>query len=69
MQSVTFKIEGMSCGGCSGRLQKAIAAVPGVSTADVSHEAGTAIVQYDGQPATADAVARTIEDTGFDLVA
>jgi len=68
-QTQTFTVEGMSCSGCSGRLQTAISAVPGVQGAEVSHETGLAVVRHDGQAATSAAIARTIEDTGFDLVA
>ena len=40
----TIKIEGMMCGHCSGRVKKALEAVDGVQSADVSHESGTAVV-------------------------
>ena len=38
----TIRIEGMMCGHCSGRVKKALEAVAGVETAEVSHETGTA---------------------------
>ncbi len=40
----TLKIEGMMCMHCEARVKKALEAVEGVSSADVSHEAGTAVV-------------------------
>ncbi len=40
----TLKIEGMSCGHCSKRVQDALEAVKGVESAVVSHESGTAVV-------------------------
>ncbi|MGN0984115.1 MAG: metal-transporting ATPase, partial [Gemmiger sp.] len=40
----TLKIEGMMCGHCEARVKKALEAVPGVAQAQVSHEAGTAVV-------------------------
>ena len=40
----TMKIEGMMCGHCEARVKKALEALPEVSEAVVSHEAGTAIV-------------------------
>ena len=33
----TIRIEGMMCGHCSGRVKKALEAVAGVETAEVSH--------------------------------
>ena len=41
----TLTIEGMMCGHCSGTVKKALEAVPGVISADVSHEKGTAVVE------------------------
>ncbi len=40
----TMKIEGMMCGHCEARVKKCLEALPEVSEAEVSHEAGTAIV-------------------------
>ena len=40
----TLNGEGMMCGHCEARVKKALEAVPGVTEAAVSHEAGTAIV-------------------------
>ena len=40
----TMKIEGMMCGHCEASVKKALEALGGVSSADVSHEKGTAVV-------------------------
>lgn len=40
----TLKIEGMMCGHCEAAVKKALEAISGVSEAEVSHEAGTAVV-------------------------
>ena len=40
----TLHVEGMMCGHCEARVKKALEALPEVSEAVVSHEAGTAIV-------------------------
>ena len=40
----TMKIEGMMCRHCEARVKKALEAVEGVASAEVSHEAGTAVV-------------------------
>ena len=40
----TLNVEGMMCGHCEARVKKALEAVPGVTEAAVSHEAGTAVV-------------------------
>lgn len=43
----TMKIEGMMCEHCEATVRKALEAVEGVELAEVSHEAGTAIVTAD----------------------
>lgn len=45
----TLKIEGMMCGHCEARVKKALEELPGVSSAIVSHENGTAIVTSNGE--------------------
>ena len=45
----TMKIEGMMCGHCEATVKKALEAIDGVNSADVSHEAGTAVVELSGE--------------------
>ncbi len=40
----TMKIEGMMCGHCEARVKKTLEGIPGVTSASVSHEKGTAVV-------------------------
>ena len=40
----TLNITGMMCGHCEARVKKALEAVDGVQSANVSHESGTAVV-------------------------
>ena len=40
----TIHIEGMMCGHCEATVKKALEALDGVQSAEVSHEKGTAIV-------------------------
>ena len=49
----TMKIEGMMCPHCEAAVKKALEALEGVETADVSHEAGTAIVSMSAEVADA----------------
>ena len=44
MMTKTIKIEGMMCGHCEAAVKKALEALDQVETAEVSHEAGTAVV-------------------------
>jgi Cu2+-exporting ATPase len=49
----TMKIEGMMCGHCEARVKKTLENIEGVQSAQVSHEAGTAVVTLDGEVADA----------------
>lgn len=40
----TMKIEGMMCSHCEARVKKALEALDGVESAEVSHVSGTAVV-------------------------
>ncbi|MBR2390778.1 MAG: heavy metal translocating P-type ATPase, partial [Mogibacterium sp.] len=49
----TMKIEGMMCPHCEAAVKKALEALEGVEAAEVSHEAGTAIVSMSAEVADA----------------
>lgn len=48
IMKITMKIEGMMCCHCEARVKNTLEAIPGVISAEVSHEKGTAIVSTDG---------------------
>ncbi len=62
MASVKLEIDGMHCAGCAGRVERALAVVPGVRTASVNYAAGTALVEGD---ANEDALAAASGDAGY----
>ena len=63
----TLKIEGMMCTHCSGRVKKALEEVPGVLSAEVSHESGTAVVTL-GTPVDDAALKKAVEDQGYKVI-
>lgn len=63
-----FQVEGMSCGGCSSKLEKNLAEIPGVDAVTASHETGAVDVTLGGQPVPRSAIETVIEETGFDVV-
>ena len=67
---ITIRIEGMMCPHCSGRVQKALEALPQVERAVVSHESGTAIVtaKEATEDALRDACVAAITDAGYQVV-
>ena len=66
MATLTLKVGGMTCGGCANSVRKAVAAVPGVQSVDVSLEAAQATVTYDDAKAQAAQLKSAIEDAGFE---
>ena len=46
--AITLEVGGMTCDGCSSRVRDALQAVSGVSSADVSHDQGTAVISHSG---------------------
>ena len=63
----TLKIEGMMCMHCSGRVQKALEAIDGVASANVSHETGTAVVTLN-QNISDDVLKKAVTDAGYQVV-
>jgi len=47
-ETVTLDVGGMTCDGCAGRVRNALEGVTGVTSAEVSHESGSAIVSHSG---------------------
>ncbi len=68
MEQIRVRVEGMTCGGCSKRLQGLLAAVAGVSQVEVSHERGEAVLQADLSQVSLAQLHTVIEDAGFDVV-
>jgi len=65
MKTVTFRIEGMHCGGCVDTLKALLGAEAGVHAAEVSLERGEARVLYDPKLADPERLAATIEKPGY----
>ena len=62
----TMKIEGMMCGHCEARVKKTLEAIPGVETAQVSHEKGTAVVRLASEVAD-DVLKKAVEDQDYQV--
>ena len=65
MKTVTFRIEGMHCGGCVDTLKALLNTEAGVYAADVSLERGEARVLYDPKLADPQRLAAAIEKPGY----
>ncbi len=65
MQTETLKVTGMTCGGCSSKVTKALKALSGVSDVDVSLATGKATVQFDEQKTSPDQLKSAVKDAGY----
>ncbi len=65
MKNIMLTVEGMSCGHCSARVEKALNAIEGVS-AQVDLEAKTAAVTYP-DTVTVDALKAAVTDAGYSV--
>ncbi len=60
----TMKIEGMMCGHCEAAVKKALEAVDGVVSAEVSHTSGTAVVTL-SKPVDSAVLKKAVEDKDY----
>ena len=63
----TMKIEGMMCGHCEARVKKVLEALPEVDAAEVSHEAGTAVVTLNAEISD-EVLKKTVEDQDYKVL-
>lgn len=63
----TMKIEGMMCAHCEAAVKKCLEEIPGVETAQVSHEAGTAIISLT-ETISDDVLRKAVEDKDYKVV-
>ena len=63
----TMKIEGMMCGHCEARVKKCLEALEQVEAAQVSHEAGTAVVTLSSELSD-DILKKTVEDQDYKVI-
>ena len=63
----TMIIEGMACGHCTARVQKALEAVEGVASVTMSLEEKSAVVELDGE--AADGMLKdAVTEAGYEVV-
>ena len=63
----TMKIEGMMCGHCEATVKKALESIDGVNSAEVSHEAGTAVVEL-SEEVQDEVLQKAVEDKDYKVL-
>ena len=65
MQTLKFDVSGMTCGGCTGSVQRALSKIDGVSHAEVSLRPGVATVVADPACVTPGQIEAAITQLGY----
>lgn len=67
MQTLKFDIHGMHCGGCTGKVERALSKIDGVSHVDVALSPGSATVEADTNRVTASQIEAAITSLGYQV--
>ena len=62
-ETLTVNVGGMTCDGCSSNVSSALNSLASVSSADVSHVTGTAVITHSG--ATFEEIKLAIQKSGY----
>jgi len=65
MEKIQTAIRGMHCASCSGRIERVVGGLPGVSEARVNLAAETGLFSFDPAQVTWPVIEKTIHDLGF----
>jgi len=64
----TIRVDGMKCSKCSGSVEKALKATPGVEKVEVNLDRKEAVIEYDDAKVTETKLREVINSTGFKAV-
>jgi copper chaperone len=67
MNEIILSVTGMTCGGCVNSVQRVLAALPGVQSAEVTLNPGQARVVYDAARIDRAALVQAVVDAGFGI--
>ena len=65
MATLSFDVSGMTCGGCTGSVQRALSRIGGVSHAEVTLRPGAATVVVDPARVTSAQIEAAITQLGY----
>jgi copper chaperone len=67
MESMSFEVGGMSCGGCVANVKRVLEAIPGVHKATVTLSPSRASVDYDPSRVKAESFYDAVRSAGYDV--
>ena len=65
MLTEQIQVTGMTCGGCTSNVTRALKAIPGVGDVNVSLTTGEATVQYDERRTSPDQLKSAVKSAGY----
>ncbi|KAG9806981.1 heavy metal translocatin, partial [Aureobasidium melanogenum] len=66
LMTTTVSVGGMTCGACTSAVEGAFKNLAGIKSFNISLLSERAVIEHDTKLISADTIAETIEDTGFD---
>jgi copper chaperone len=66
LETVTLKVNGMTCQGCARSVTKALQAVTGVASAEVSLDRAEAKVSYNPREVSVERLKAAVDDAGYE---
>ena len=67
IQSASFQIKGMTCGGCEEHVNSELSKVTGVIESQTSYAKGTSTVKFDKSKASVEQLKKAIAKTGYEV--
>ena len=67
MRAETLNVSGMTCGGCTAKVTRALSALPGVAKVDVSLPKSAAEVTFDDALVSVDLMRGALRTAGYDV--
>ena len=65
MQTLNFDVRGMTCGGCTGSVQRALSKIDGVSHVNVALSPGSVTLEADTSRVTPGQIEAAISSVGY----
>lgn len=67
IDTIVLKVEGMTCDHCKNAVEKAVKAIPGVSSAEVTLDDNTVTINFDTHVVKLEAIKKAIVDAGYEV--
>ena len=67
METITIKVDGMTCGGCVRSIENALGNRDGISSASADLDSGLVEIGFDPAVIQQAGIESAIEDAGFDV--